>query len=156
MLSSLWLVAAIAPAIILIFRQDDKISDFCRLVPQVISLLKNAWEKAGLDLYLAPYGVLPTSYECGIVEVVPNCDSRSALGDTSDGGLAEIWRREFGAPGTARHEQARLNFIRSEAGCALTLSTLFMDDTAWNCSCSICACLAGGASWRAGLGYSQR
>lgn len=86
---------------------------------QVISLLKAAWEDAGLDLYLAPYGVLPTSYECGIVEVVPNCDSRSALGDTADGGLADIWRREFGAPGTARHEQARLNFIRSEAGCAL-------------------------------------
>ena len=83
---------------------------------QVISLLKNAWEKAGLDLYLAPYGVLPTSYECGIIEVVPNTDSRSALGDTADGGLAEIWRREFGAPGTARHEAARLNFIRSAAG----------------------------------------
>ena len=79
-------------------------------------MLKDAWEKAGLELYLAPYGVLPTSYECGIVEVVPNCDSRSALGDTADGGLADIWRREFGAPGTARHEDARLNFIRSEAG----------------------------------------
>lgn len=36
---------------------------------QVIGLLKEAFEGAGLDLFLAPYGVLPTTYECGIVEV---------------------------------------------------------------------------------------
>ena len=34
-----------------------------------IGLLKNALQKAGLPLYLAPYGVLPTAYECGIIEV---------------------------------------------------------------------------------------
>ena len=34
-----------------------------------IGLLKNALRKAGLPLYLAPYGVLPTAYECGIIEV---------------------------------------------------------------------------------------
>ena len=50
---------------------------------QVIGLLKDAFQKAGLGLYVAPYGVLPTSYECGIVEVVPNSKSRSALGETS-------------------------------------------------------------------------
>ena len=40
---------------------------------QVIRLLKDSWERAGLDLFLAPYGVLPTAYECGIVEVLPQC-----------------------------------------------------------------------------------
>ena len=50
---------------------------------QVIGLLKDAFQKAGLGLFVAPYGVLPTSYECGIVEVVPNSKSRSALGETS-------------------------------------------------------------------------
>ena len=50
---------------------------------QVIALLKEAFQKAGLGLYVAPYGVLPTAYECGIVEVVPNTQSRSALGETS-------------------------------------------------------------------------
>lgn len=39
--------------------------------------------EAGLDLYLAPYGVLPTSYECGVIEVVPNSKSRSSLGELS-------------------------------------------------------------------------
>jgi hypothetical protein len=28
--------------------------------------------KAGLDLFLAPYGVLPTEYECGVIEVMPH------------------------------------------------------------------------------------
>ena len=36
-----------------------------------IGLLKDALRKAGLPLYLAPYGVLPTAYECGIIEVRP-------------------------------------------------------------------------------------
>ena len=83
---------------------------------QVIGLLKDAFQKAGLDLYLAPYGVLPTAYECGIIEVVPEASSRSALGETSDAGLYEIFQREFGAPGTESFEIARHNFILSSAG----------------------------------------
>eukprot|EP00955_Chlamydomonas_euryale_P054874 355969-Chlamydomonas_euryale.AAC.7 len=43
---------------------------------QVVSLLKSAFVDAGLGLYLAPYGCIPTGYECGIIEVVPNCQSR--------------------------------------------------------------------------------
>jgi hypothetical protein len=46
----------------------------------VIKLLKGAFEAAGLPLYLAPYGCLPTGYEKGIIEVVPNTKSRAALG----------------------------------------------------------------------------
>lgn len=86
------------------------------LLLQVISLLKDVFQKAGLDLYLAPYGVLPTAYECGILEVVPEASSRSALGETSDAGLYEIFQREFGAPGTESFEIARHNFILSSAG----------------------------------------
>ncbi|KAK9812698.1 hypothetical protein WJX72_002251 [[Myrmecia] bisecta] len=99
-----------------------KVGDDCRqdvLALQVISLLKDALQKAGLGLYLAPYGVLPTGYECGIIEVVPNAKSRSALGETADGGLFDIFRREFGAPGTVRFERARHNFIVSSAGYAI-------------------------------------
>ena len=50
-------------------------------------------------------------------QVVPDTKSRSALGETADGGLAEIFRREFGEPGSRRYEEARDNFIASEAGC---------------------------------------
>ncbi len=52
---------------------------------------------------------------------MPDTKSRSALGETADGGLAEIFRREFGEPGSRRYEAARDNFIASEAGCALVV-----------------------------------
>lgn len=39
-----------------------------------VGLLKDALTKAGLPLYLAPYGVLPTAYECGIIEVTASYD----------------------------------------------------------------------------------
>ena len=52
--------------------------------PQVITLLHGAFTRAGLGLYLRPYGCLPTGYECGIIECVPNTRSRAALGELSD------------------------------------------------------------------------
>ena len=110
-----------APPITLVTTQACifKVGDDCRqdvLALQVVRLLQDALRKAGVDLYLAPYGVIPTGYECGIIEVVPDCRSRSALGETADGGLFEIWRREFGAPGSPKFEAARRNFIVSHAG----------------------------------------
>ena len=42
-------------------------------------MLKTAFVKAGLDLYLCPYGCLPTGYECGIIEVVPKTKSRCGM-----------------------------------------------------------------------------
>ena len=42
-------------------------------------LLKDAFEGAGLPLYLAPYGVVPTGHEQGIIEVIPNAKSRAQL-----------------------------------------------------------------------------
>jgi hypothetical protein len=51
-------------------------------------------------------------------QVVPDCQSRSALGETCDGGLVDIFARDFGPPGSKGFETARNNFLRSEAGCA--------------------------------------
>jgi phosphatidylinositol 4-kinase len=39
-------------------------------------MLRDAFRKAGLDLYLRPYGVIPTGYGCGVIEVVLNTKSR--------------------------------------------------------------------------------
>eukprot|EP00798_Chlamydomonas_sp_ICE-L_P027721 gene27721-7367_t len=99
-----------------------KVGDDCRqdvLALQVIHLLKDAFTKAGLGLYLAPYGCLPTGYGRGVIEVVPNTKSRAALGELSDRGLYEIFQNDFGAPGTPAFESARRNFIASEAGYAI-------------------------------------
>ncbi len=64
------------------------------------------------------------------MQVVPNCNSRSGLGETADGSLYEIFRREFGAPGTPRFEAARQNFIASEAGCGFHYHCFAVKDDA--------------------------
>ncbi|KAI7736909.1 hypothetical protein M8C21_032340, partial [Ambrosia artemisiifolia] len=99
-----------------------KVGDDCRqdvLALQVISLLKDIFQAVGLDLYLYPYGVLPTDPERGIIEVVPNTRSRSQMGETTDGGLYEIFQQDFGAVGSPNFEAARHNFIISSAGYAV-------------------------------------
>ncbi len=40
-----------------------------RVIAQVVGLLRDVWQTAGLDVYVDPYGVLPTKYECGIIQV---------------------------------------------------------------------------------------
>eukprot|EP00879_Flechtneria_rotunda_P007045 GHRR01007395.1.p1 GENE.GHRR01007395.1~~GHRR01007395.1.p1 ORF type:complete len:1449 (+),score=535.85 GHRR01007395.1:542-4348(+) len=101
-----------------IFKVGDDIRQDV-LAIQVIRLLHEAFTDAGLSLYLRPYGCLPTGYECGIIEVVPNTKSRAALGELSDRGLHDIFTAEFGAPGSPAFETARENFIVSEAAYAV-------------------------------------
>ncbi|KAL0536256.1 hypothetical protein IC582_025199 [Cucumis melo] len=99
-----------------------KVGDDCRqdvLALQVISLLRDVFEAVGLNLYLFPYGVLPTGPERGIIEVVPNVRSRSQMGETTDGGLYEIFQQDYGPVGSPSFEAARENFIISSAGYAV-------------------------------------
>ncbi len=55
------------------------------------------------------------------LQCVPNTTSRASMGETADGGLYDVFRRDYGAPGSPRFEAARLNFIRSCAGWAAAL-----------------------------------
>ncbi|KAG2703478.1 hypothetical protein I3843_06G130700 [Carya illinoinensis] len=99
-----------------------KVGDDCRqdvLALQVIALLRDIFEAVGLNLYLFPYGVLPTGPERGIIEVVPNTRSRSQMGETTDGGLFEIFQQDHGPVGSPNFEAARHNFIISSAGYAV-------------------------------------
>lgn len=99
-----------------------KVGDDCRqdvLALQVIALLRDIFEAIGLNLYLFPYGVLPTGPERGIIEVVPNTRSRSQMGETTDGGLFEIFQQDYGPVGSSSFEAARQNFIISSAGYAV-------------------------------------
>jgi phosphatidylinositol 4-kinase len=52
-----------------------------------------------------------------LTQVVQDTTSRASLGETADGGLYDVFRRDFGAPGSPVFETARQNFIRSCAGC---------------------------------------
>ncbi|CAN6927714.1 unnamed protein product [Brassica oleracea] len=99
-----------------------KVGDDCRqdvLALQVISLLRDIFEAVGLNLYLFPYGVLPTGAGRGIIEVVPYTRSRSQMGESTDGGLYEIFQQEFGPVGSPSFETARGNFLTSSAGYAV-------------------------------------
>ncbi|KAK4284694.1 hypothetical protein QN277_001489 [Acacia crassicarpa] len=99
-----------------------KVGDDCRqdvLALQVISLLRDIFGAVGLNLYLFPYGVLPTGPGRGIIEVVPNTRSRSQMGETTDGGLYEIFQQDYGPVGSPSFEAARENFIISSAGYAV-------------------------------------
>ncbi|GAB4837929.1 Phosphatidylinositol 4-kinase alpha 1 [Ancistrocladus abbreviatus] len=99
-----------------------KVGDDCRqdvLALQVIALLKDIFAAVGLNLYLFPYGVLPTGPGRGIIEVVPNSRSRSQMGETTDGGLYEIFQQDFGPVGSPSFEAARENFLISSAGYAV-------------------------------------
>uniref|UniRef100_A0A1D1Y4R9 1-phosphatidylinositol 4-kinase n=1 Tax=Anthurium amnicola TaxID=1678845 RepID=A0A1D1Y4R9_9ARAE len=99
-----------------------KVGDDCRqdvLALQVISLLRDIFEAVGLNLYLFPYGVLPTGPERGIIEVVPNTRSRNQMGELTDGGLYEIFQQDYGPVGSSSFETAREMFIISSAGYAV-------------------------------------
>ncbi|KAM6557546.1 hypothetical protein CsatB_004565 [Cannabis sativa] len=100
-----------------------KVGDDCRqdvLALQVISLLRDIFEAVGLNLYLFPYGVLPTGPGRGIIEVVPNTRSRNEMGDRTDGGLYEIFQQDYGSVDSPiNFETARDNFITSSAGYAV-------------------------------------
>ena len=101
---------------------DDVRQDVLAL--QVLELLKKGFERAGIDAALYPYGTIPTGFEQGIIEVVPDCQSRTALGEVSDGGLYDIFMKEYGAPGSPAFEQARSNFIKSSAAYAVAMYLL--------------------------------
>lgn len=99
-----------------------KVGDDCRqdvLALQVISLLRDIFQAVGVKLYLFPYGVLPTGYGRGIIEVVPNTRSRNQMGEITDGGLYELFQQDYGPVGSPRFEAARENFIVSSAGYAV-------------------------------------
>jgi hypothetical protein len=55
-----------------------------------VALLRDALAAAGLELYLAPYGVLPTDYECGVIEVGPCC-AAPAPGASLRNALVPVW-----------------------------------------------------------------
>ncbi|XP_062212194.1 phosphatidylinositol 4-kinase alpha 1-like [Phragmites australis] len=99
-----------------------KVGDDCRqdvLALQVIALLRDIFQAVGLNLYLFPYGVLPTGPERGIIEVVPNTRSRNQMGETTDGGLLEIFQQDYGPVGSPSFEAAREMFMISSAGYAV-------------------------------------
>jgi len=99
-------------------------------VMQLIQLCQEAFDIAGLDLWVNPYRILATGRTTGIIEMVRNAMSFDALKKRpgyGKGGLREHLQRmtEFTADPGEAFKSAQLNFVHSLAAYSL-MSYLFL------------------------------
>ena len=99
-------------------------------VMQLIELCLEAFQEAGLELWLHPYRILSTGRSTGIIEMVRNAMSFDALKKRpgyGKGGLREHLQRmtDFAADPGEAFRSAQQNFVRSLAAYSL-LSYLFL------------------------------
>ena len=97
---------------------------------QLIKLCQEAFDLAGLELWVNPYHILATGRTTGVIEMVRNAMSFDALKKRpgyGKGGLREHLQRmtEFTADPGEAFRSAQLNFVRSLAAYSL-MSYFFM------------------------------
>ncbi|CAK9681436.1 unnamed protein product [Candida parapsilosis] len=95
-----------------------KVGDDCRqdvLALQLISMFRTIWSDAGLDLYVYPYRVTATAPGCGVIDVLPNANSRDMLGREAVNGLFEYYITKFGPQKSIEFQKARNNLVKSLA-----------------------------------------
>ena len=105
---------------------DDVRQDMLAL--QIMELLKNVFQQEGLELYLFPYRVIATKPGCGVIECVPNSNSRDQIGRKTDIDLYQYFLDKYGGPETSEFQRARRNFIMSMAGYSLFVFLLQIKD----------------------------
>jgi phosphatidylinositol 4-kinase len=96
-----------------------KVGDDCRqdcLALQVMELMRNVFALEGLELFLFPYRVIATAPGCGVIECVPDANSRDAIGRKTDVDLYQYFTDKYGGADTSEFQRARRNFIMSMAG----------------------------------------
>ncbi len=86
------------------------------LALQIMELMKNVFKLEGLELYLYPYRVIATKPGCGVIECVPNSNSRDAIGRKTDIDLYRYFLDKYGDTDSTEYQRARRNFIMSMAG----------------------------------------
>jgi phosphatidylinositol 4-kinase len=97
---------------------DDLRQDSLAL--QVIHIFKEIFHEHNLKLFLYPYKTISTITSVhkdlgGLIECVPDCDSRDQIGKTYDTNLYEYFLCTFGQENSNEYREARKNFIESLA-----------------------------------------
>lgn len=105
---------------------DDVRQDMMAL--QIIEFCKKIFDAQHLDVFLFPYKVIATHPNEGIIEVVPNSQSRDQLGKKSDGNLYKWFRTKYGAENSPAFQRARDCFIRSLAAYSVVSYILQVKD----------------------------
>eukprot|EP01080_Neovahlkampfia_damariscottae_P007605 gene7605-11928_t len=100
--------------VLCIFKMGDDCRQDC-LALQIISMFKRMFQKIKLPLYLYPYRVITTGRGSGVIECVPNTNSRHDVGALTDGSLYDYFLSKYGQPDTVEFQNARRNFIESMA-----------------------------------------
>ncbi|EPR78618.1 Phosphatidylinositol 4-kinase [Spraguea lophii 42_110] len=99
-----------------------KFGDDCRqdmLALQLVSLFKEIFEDAHLNIFLYPYKVIATEAEYGIIEVVKNAITRDEIGREKINNLVEYFNLKFGFNESKKYLDAIENFISSYTGYSL-------------------------------------
>jgi phosphatidylinositol-4,5-bisphosphate 3-kinase len=110
---------------------DDLRQD--QLTLQVMKVMEYLWRDSGVDFHMRCYGVLPTGFEQGFIEVVPNAITESAL-QKERGKFTGVWATDLITKFLQRYnvarafDNARTLFRLSSAGYAVATSVLGIAD----------------------------
>lgn len=108
-----------------------KFGDDCRqdmLALQLITLFRDIFAQAGIPIFLFPYKVIATSFECGVIEVIPNATSRDQIGRERVNNLVDYFALKYGYKEGKRYTEALKNFVHSFAGYSLAMYVLNIKD----------------------------
>jgi phosphatidylinositol 4-kinase len=103
-----------------------------QFVMQLLVQFQHIWELEGLPLKLCCYNIMATSYQSGLIEVVPNSislDKLKKLTENSDGmslSLYEFFKKTW--PNNEDFKKARSNFVASLAAYSVVCYLLQIKD----------------------------
>ncbi|RPA90029.1 kinase-like protein [Choiromyces venosus 120613-1] len=108
-----------------------KVEDDCRqdmLALQLISVFRNIFNSAGLDVWVFPYRVTATAPGCGVIDVLPSLISTAMLGRDHEMGLYDYFINKYGDKDSTEFQEARNNFVNYMAVYSVILYLLKFKD----------------------------